>query len=143
MEQVDQPKPVFTLDDLAQKLDYVYTRTMSATHYFLSQDSQEAKFLAEANGIIQELIAIVDKHKRDLTPIDVPYATSEPVTTELNQQKPDHYICGVQLIENKALVGTSLYTTVIKARQIRDVLNKRFAELKVNHEAKIVNYPVF
>lgn len=145
----DQPKPEFTLDDLAEKLDTIYTATMHATKHIsgldnsLSASAHVWDELRQANGMLQELIAIVDKHKRDLNPIDVNLPVAAVIDKMLGQTEPDHYVCGVQLIENNKLVGTSLYTTVIKARKIRDVLNAKFAELRVQHEAKIVNYPVF
>lgn len=147
--QVDQPKPAFTLDDLELKLAAIYTQTMLATKQMTSPDhslAANAKAwdgLRQANGMLQEIIAIVDKQKRDLNSIEPNLPVSSAITDALNIDKPDHYVCGVQLVENGQLIGTSLYTTVVKARKIRDILNKRFAELRVDHEAKIVNYPVF
>jgi hypothetical protein len=139
---VDQPKPAFSLDDLEAKLAAIYTRVMNAAQYGWNEPTVK-EGIKEANGMLQELLAITIKHKQDLTPIDVFYPSAPAILEEFRQETPDHYVCGVQLIEQGKLVGTSLYTTIVKARTIRDILNKRFAELRVNHEAKIINYPVY
>lgn len=133
MEKIDQPKPVFTLLDLDIALAYIYDNCKVVDQ--VSLHNIRAK--------THELIAIVDKIKSDLGSIEMPIETAKAITDTIQTEKPEFSVCGVQLIENGTLVGTSLYSTVIKARKIKDVLNKRFAELRVDHVAKIVNYPVF
>jgi hypothetical protein len=61
----------------------------------------------------------------------------------VKQEKPQFYVHGVQLWQNGKLAGTSCYSTMSKARSIKNTLNQEFARLKVNHEAKIMMYPVF
>lgn len=136
---IEQPSPKFTLIDLEQLLGSIYRKTIN----FTKQLPVENTDLKEANGILQGLIAQVAKNIRDLEPIDITKPESPEISYTFKQDKPSFHVVGVQLIENGKLVGTSLYSTVVKARAIRDTLNKEFARLKVNHEAKIINYPVF
>lgn len=140
VELTEQPKPKFTLIDLEQKLAQIYSMSQKIQR-FPEQVSPED--MSVYVGTIQELFAVASKHVADLEAIDMPTVSNELIQTTINTEKPVLQVCGVQLIENGKLVGTSLYSTVVKARSIRDVLNKKFAELRVNHEAKIVNYPVF
>jgi hypothetical protein len=137
----EQPKPKFTLQDLDKKLTEVYN-TLSSSVKQQQTDLDKAP-LRWANSIVQELLSIVSKHINDLEPIDVATNTTEAITTALETEKVAFFVTGVQLTEDGKNVGTSLYTTVFKARKIRDILNAKFAELKVNHEAKLINYPVY
>src|SRR5260221_7735338 len=133
-EQVNQPTPVFTLLDLEAKLAVAFD--------FIPSDITK-QHIVLAREILHELLGIVAKLKNDLGSIEMPIETAKAITDTIQTEKPEFSVCGVQLIENGILVGTSLYSTVIKARKIRDVLNQRFVELRVDHVAKIVNYPVF
>ena len=134
----EQPTPVFTLLDLEAKLDNIYDLMK---HIRFSEEWVDAGMRIRSN--IHELLAITTKLKNDLGVIEMPIETAKAITDTIQTEKPEFSVCGVQLIENGILVGTSLYSTVIKARKIRDVLNQRFVELRVDHVAKIVNYPVF
>lgn len=137
---VEQPKPKFTLEDLEKRLSNLYD---GITRAIKEVGPHTETRLRDANGELQELLAIVIKHKSDFEPIDINRPDNPLVQEELQTEKPEFYVVGVQLIENGKLVGTSLYTTVAKARKIKDACNKEFARLRVNHEAKLVNYPVF
>jgi hypothetical protein len=145
----NQPKPAFTLDDLDGKLSYIYTRTMNGSKFLndpLVSKDEILRGLSEANGVIQELLAIVVKKKQDQEAIEASIPASlaqEVITKAVGEERIQFYVSGVQLWENKILQGTSLYSTMIKAKKIRDILNHKFAELRVDHEAKILNYPVF
>lgn len=143
MELVDQPKPPFDLTELAAKLDLIYNALLAK-----NQSGQLDPDTKTAREVTQELIAIIDKHQRDIMAIEpklmsAPDSVSKTIATSIGEEKIQFHVCGVQLIEHGKIVGTSLYTTIIKARKIRDILNSKFAEMRVNHEAKILNYPVF
>lgn len=148
VEMTEQPKPKYTLKDLDRDImallsinsEVIKTNRAKIGELIGEPVNQQ---LIDINSKLHELVAIVTKHVNDLEPIDMPTVSNELIQTTINTEKPVMQVCGVQLIENGRLVGTSLYSTVVKARSIRDILNKKFAELKVNHEAKIVNYPVF
>lgn len=141
----NQPTPPFTIEELASKLDQAYRISIAASKdlAIYTPALPAVKELAIVNGILQELIAIVDQKRRDLDSINPSMPTSQVMTDVLATEKPAFHVTGVQLIENNKLVGTSLYSTVIKARKIKDILNTKFAELRVDHVAKLVNYPVF
>lgn len=148
----NQPTPPFTIEELAAKLEQAYNNNMIVIRALqgaipgMTNEQKEKTFygaLKECNSGLQELIAIVDQKKRDLDSINPTVNTSKVMTDTLETEKPEFHVTGVQLIENKILVGTSLYSTVIKARKIKDILNQKFAELRVDHVAKLVNYPVF
>jgi hypothetical protein len=137
--QVEQPKPLFNLDDLDQKLTSIYQALLAK-----NQDGITDPDTTTARSVTQELLAIVTKYKNDLQPIDVAGKAYEvEVSKALDNQKVQFTVCGVQLWQDRKLAGTSLYSTVVKARKIRDICNAEYARLGVNHEAKIVNYPVF
>ncbi len=57
--------------------------------------------------------------------------------------EPSEWLDGVQIWEKGICVGTALYKKTAAARAVRDILNKKYAELQVDHEAKIVKYPVY
>lgn len=57
--------------------------------------------------------------------------------------QPSEWLDGVQIWEKGICVGTALYKSTAAARAVRDILNKKYAELKVDNEAKIVKYPVY
>lgn len=136
---VDQPAPKFTLVDLEHTVGRCYDLTLNfAKHLPVKNDN-----LAESIRRLQELLAIVTRLQRDLDTIEMPVANNPVIQQTLNIDKPEFYVSGVQLIQNGTLAGTSLYTTVVKARVIRDKCNEEFARLRVNHECKILNYPVF
>src|SRR5260221_10612088 len=113
-EQVNQPTPVFTLLDLEAKLTTILNKGL----FWLRSRPNEADRLREINGDIQELLAIIIKTKNDLGSIEMPIETAQAITQTINTEKPEFSVCGVQLIENGTLVGTFLYSTVIKARKI-------------------------
>ncbi len=56
---------------------------------------------------------------------------------------PQYTVFGVQIWEHGHNVGTALYSTMPKARSVADILNRKYAELQVDHEAKIMPYPVY
>lgn len=56
---------------------------------------------------------------------------------------PIGQVHGVQVWEKGICVGTALYSTMSAARHVKDILNRKYAELKVEHEAKIILYPVY
>lgn len=148
LKEVDQPKPKFTLLDLEAKLGQIYNDISNLTDFcsdFAKNTSDAGPFKEAVNikAAIHELFAIVVKIKTNLGSIDLPIETAKAITDTIQTEKPEFTVCGVQLIENGVLQGTSLYSTIVKARKIRDVLNARFAELQVKHEAKILNYPVY
>lgn len=145
---------VFTLDDLEAKLSTIYTRTINFAQYHkafltdnMAADEQVInEGLKETNSILQELLAIVTKHKNDFESINplIPTTETEQVIVKaVGEEKIQFYVAGVQLIEDGIMKGTSLYSKMPKAKAIRDILNKRFAELGVKHEARIQQYPVF
>lgn len=139
-QQVDQPQPKFNLTDLEHTVGRCYDLVLNFTKHLPVQNDN----LVEVNRRLQELLSIVNKHKTDLQPIDIENKVYEQmVVDKLQTEKPVFSVCGVQLWEQGKLAGTSLYSTVVKARTIRDICNKEYARLGVNHEAKIVNYPVF
>lgn len=133
----EQPKPKFTLQDLDQKLTEAYEYSKRICHGYASVNA------TSLNSLVQEMLAIVSKHINDLEPIDVAVLDAGAITTALETEKICFHVTGVQLMENGQNKGTSLYSTVFKARKIRDILNAKFAELRVNHEAKLINYPVY
>lgn len=141
----------FSLDDLQTRVEQIY----KAQAYFIrhhkqfindamnEQDQIIARDFLEAQGLLQELVAIVAKHKSDQQEIAPLVGDTKIMTDQLGTEKPEFYVSGVQLIERGKMVGTSLYKSVVRARQIRDILNGKFSELKVDHNARIINYPVF
>lgn len=140
-QQVDQPQPKFNLSDLENRITTIYN---AITIGLKGIEGQPTNMFKAANSDLQELLAIVSKCKADLQPIDIENKVYEQmVIDKLQTEKPVFSVCGVQLWEQGKLAGTSLYSTVVKARTIRDICNKEYARLGVNHEAKIVNYPVF
>lgn len=147
----EQPKPKFTLQDLDKKLTEVYNNNFKFTQFhrdFISdtqteQEQQINSNLVKSNTLFQELLSIVSKHINDLESIDIATDSTQAITTALETEKVCFFVTGVQLSENGKNVGTSLYSTVFKARKIKDILNAKFAELRVNHEAKLINYPVY
>lgn len=132
----EQPKPKFTLQDLDTKLTEAYELLKPNPTIGITNANNSRR-------IIQELLSIVAKHINDLEPIDIQTDSTSAIITALETEKVVFYVTGVQLIENDQNVGTSLYSTVFKARKIKDILNAKFAELRVNHEAKLINYPVY
>lgn len=136
-EMVEQPKPKFTLVDLETIIDEIFADTLYATRQV------DQPNLNEAHNKIQQLRATIAKLKNDLDSIDMPSDNNKAIQDTINTETPQFSVCGVQLWENKVIRGVSLYTTVPKARKIRDILNSHYAEQRVNHEAKIVNYPVY
>lgn len=143
--KTDQPKPEFTMKELADKLGLAYSNAIRLGKYLgdVHNIEQNKDYLKAITVILQELVSQINIKVENLDSIHTNLPDVPEVNLTLNQEKPDHYVVGVQLFENGKLIGTSLYTTVVKARMIKDVLNKRFAELRVNHEAKLINYPVF
>jgi hypothetical protein len=144
--QVDQPKPPFTLLDLSNKLSQAYdlnTQALKILHNTSALTVNANNCVKEANSLLQELVAIVAQASANFETIEMPKPTSDIVNETFSQENPQFWVSGVQLIEQRKLVGTSLYSTVIKARTIKDILNKKFADLRVDHEAKIIQYPVF
>lgn len=137
-DKVDQPVPKFSLTDLEHKIGRCYDLVLNFTKKLPVQNDN----LKEANGTLQELLVIISKLRADCDSIDDRVVNLE-VQDYIKTEKPEFYVCGVQLWENGKLSGTSCYTNVVKARQIRDAANKEFARLRVNHECKIVQYPVF
>lgn len=147
MNLANQPKP-FSLNDLAAKVATVYTATMTATKALGISPKSDLDCLVclkEANGTLQELIALIQSKQANLEEIapENPTPNTSLISEEINQEKAQFHVVGVQLFEHGKIVGTSLYSTVVKARGVRDTLNKKFAELRVNHEAKMMNYPVY
>lgn len=148
---VDQPKPQFTLIDLEEKLAAIYTRTLNISQFIRVADSAEdmklLEGMKEANGMLQELIAIVDHCKTDLESIEMPKETNKNIEQIIRTEKPEFYVSGVQMVKTSRqgdiVEGTSLYSTIIKARIIRDTLNDKYKELKAGYHAKIIQYPVF
>lgn len=140
MEQENQPLPKFTLDDLLHKLDEInlaYVEEQKDTA-ILYKDSVKAQ--------MHELYGIITRHKTKLESIDpaMDMAAHEKIIADaIGTEKIQFYVAGVQLIEDGILQGTSLYSTMIKAKGIRDIMNRKFAELRVQHEAKILQYPVY
>lgn len=57
--------------------------------------------------------------------------------------EPSEWLDGVQIWEKGILVGVALYKNTSTARAVRDILNRKYAELQVDHEAKIMKYPVY
>ena len=138
---VDQPKPKFNLTDLEQKLAIIYSFAQQWQRF---PEQLQPAAIAGHIGNIQELFGQVTKNIIELEPIEIIGKSYEQeVQDKLQTEKPQFHVCGVQLWQNGKLAGTSLYSTVIKARKIRDICNAEYAKLKVNHEAKIINYPVF
>jgi hypothetical protein len=129
----DQPKPKFTLLDLERQLDAALVQVKT----------KPANFEVNLTVILHGLLAEVERIKTNLDVIEMPVETAKAITDTIETEKPEMIVCGVQLFEYSKIQGTSLYTTIVKARKIRNVLNTRFAELKVDHFAKIVNYPVY
>lgn len=126
----NQPKPEFTLKDLYDKLADLDT-----------------VINPEARLIVRELMTAVRKKQEDYEPINPsqePTKEQKIIAQALGQDsKPMFHVAGVQLIENGRMQGTALYSTMPKAKKISSILNAKFAELRVDHEAKIQMYPVF
>lgn len=135
----EQPKPKFTLQDLDHTIGRCYDLSLEFSKHLPVKNNN----ITEINRRLQELLSIVTKHISELEPIDVTRDNTEAITTALETEKVAFFVTGVQLSENGKNVGTSLYSTVFKARKIKDILNAKFAELRVNHEAKLINYPVY
>lgn len=57
--------------------------------------------------------------------------------------EPSEWLDGVQIWEKGILAGVALYKDTSAARAVRDILNRKYAELKVDHEAKVMKYPVY
>lgn len=146
----NQPKPKFTLLDLEGKLEAIYqlskhlakATTPNGTNYSVPQGlliEQTTTLLSS----VQELLAQVSIAKNNLDAIEMPVDTAKVITDTIETEKPQLIVCGAQLYEYGKMQGVSLYTTIVKARKIRDICNERFAQLKVDHMVKIQNYPVY
>lgn len=144
MNLANQPKP-FSLNDLAAKISFIYQCSMTAAKCNADEVDRIKACVKEANGALQELIALIQSKQMNLEEIapENPTPNTSLITEEINQEKAQFHVVGVQLFEHGKIVGTSLYSTVVKARGVRDILNKKFAELRVQHEAKMMNYPVY
>lgn len=140
---VDQPKPKFTIEDLDKKVSSIFNTILAVKRKFPIATIDSEDYLKTALSELQELLAIIAKHRNDLEPIDINKPEVALVLEVLKTEEVAFNVVGVQLIENGVLKGTSLYSTVVKARKIKDQLNREFARLRVNHEAKILNYPVY
>lgn len=57
--------------------------------------------------------------------------------------EPSEHVTGVQIWEKGICVGTALYKHVHHARAVAKILNEKYAELRVDHEAKLITYPVY
>lgn len=57
--------------------------------------------------------------------------------------KAAYHVYGVQVWEKRICTGTALYSKMVDARRVAELLNKKYAELGVDHEAKIMVYPVY
>lgn len=84
---------------------------------------------------------IVDLHGKPINAGDLPNVDEKG--NAIIPTTPHHYVFGVQIWENGRCVGVALYRNVSAARQVKEILNAKYAELKVDHEAKIENYPVY
>lgn len=84
---------------------------------------------------------IVDLHGKPINKGDPPNVDEQG--NAIIPTAPNHYVFGVQIWEKGHCSGVALYRKMIDARQVRDVLNAKYAELKVDHVAKIENYPVY
>lgn len=84
---------------------------------------------------------IVDLHGKPINLGDPP-TTDEQGNTVI-PSAPHHFLHGVQIWEKGRLEGVALYRNMADARRVRDILNAKYAELHVDHEAKILNYPVY
>lgn len=150
-EMVEQPKPKFTLLDLEAALDNIFRNNLKfCTHHkaFIDdiqspEEEQLRDGLVRSNEILQELLATIARIKNDLDVIELPSDNNQAISDAINTEKSEFSVYGVQLIEHKKIAGVSLYTTVSKARKIRDILNSHYAQQRVEFEAKIVNYPVY
>lgn len=145
IEMRDQPLPSFTMQDLVNSLAEIYGKQTNVIKKMQEIGAGAPDDLKDANGIAHTLFATVTKLISGLDSIHSipPAATPSIVNNILNTERPVFSVCGVQLWENGAIVGVSLYSTIHKAKTIRNILNAKFAELNVKHEAKIINYPVF
>lgn len=137
--KIDQPKPAFTLEDLDEKLTSLYNNALRLAKNLPVKNDDISQLCAG----LQELTSIVVKHKMDMMPIDVKSLVLQEVVDALKSEKPVFTVCGVQLWIDRRIQGVSLYSTIMKARSIRDICNKEYARLAVNHEAKILSYPVY
>lgn len=150
-EKKDQPKPKMFLQDLAQYLEVVDVAIGQAQKLYTEQLPQQpitpiVKELYIARTQIRNIMFEVRQaleNQQSIDPVIEPTQDQQVIAKAFNQERPQFYVSGVQLIENKRLVGTSLYSTMPKAKHIAGILNRKFAELKVEHEAKIIQYPVF
>ncbi len=84
---------------------------------------------------------IVDLHGKPINIGDAPTVDGEG--NAILPGSPSYYVFGVQIWEYGKCVGVALYRKVSDARAVKDILNAKYAELKVNHEAKIANYPIY
>ncbi len=84
---------------------------------------------------------IVDLHGKPINIGDPP--TVDEHGNAIIPTSPHHYVYGVQIWEKGRCEATALYRDIVAARAVRDILNKKYAELKVDHEAKIINFPVY
>jgi len=84
---------------------------------------------------------IVDLHGNPVNLGDAP--TVDEKGNAIIPTNPTHFVYGVQIWEVGHCSGVALYSKMSDARAVRDILNKKYAELKVDHEAKITPYPVY
>jgi len=84
---------------------------------------------------------IVDLHGKPIQVGDPP--TTDEKGNAIIPTQVHHHVFGVQIWEQGHCSGVALYRNMADARAVRDILNAKYAELKVDHEAKIANYPVY
>lgn len=84
---------------------------------------------------------IVDLHGKPINTGDAP--TVDKDGNSIIPTAPHHFVFGVQIWEKGHCSGVALYRRMIDARMVRDTLNAKYSELKVDHAAKIENYPVY
>lgn len=118
-----------------RKLDFIYN-VMNDILKAVPNDSA----IIKARGFLHEMIAEEQKNPKDFN--DSP-EDSQKQSSVLTPDKIAFHVAGLQLIENNVIKGTALYQKMHSARVRRDILNKKFADLNVKHEAKIIQYPVY
>jgi hypothetical protein len=84
---------------------------------------------------------IIDLHGKPIKVGDEPTIDSE--ANAIIPTEPNHYVVGVQIWEHGVITGVALYRKMVDARKVKEILNAKYAELNVKHEAKLIEYPVY
>lgn len=142
---INQPLPAYTLLDLQQDIEAIYQANLHLLKNLADVESNaQARALLQsaiegAGQIRGRLIKLIEQNDS----IGMPFEVDAAMLKAVNMEEIQFTVSGLQLLENRVVTGTCLYSTMPKAKTIRDICNAKFAELNVDKLARIQQYPVY